>query len=82
MAKAIFKGVTRFMRRNPPAGSYLAWKKRGGVEELQTYIIERGDTLSKIASKYQVSAEELKRTNGLRTDRILVGQTLKIPGSS
>ena len=82
MAKAIFKGVTRFVRRNPPAGSYLAWKKRGGVEELQTYIIERGDTLSKIASKYQVSAEELKRTNGLRTDRILVGQTLKIPGSS
>ncbi len=32
MAKAIFKGVTRYFERTPPAGSYIAWKKDGGKE--------------------------------------------------
>lgn len=81
MARAIFYGVKRYMDENPPGGSYLAWKKHGRDETLESHRIVRGDTLSDIAVKYRVSAEELKRVNGLRSDTIRVGQVLKIPTS-
>jgi N-acetylmuramoyl-L-alanine amidase len=81
MARAIFYGVKRYMDENPPAGSYLAWKRQGGDEKLESYRIVRGDTLSEIATRYRVSAESLKRVNGLRSDTIRIGQVLKIPTS-
>ncbi len=81
LARAIFSGVSAYLEDNPPAGSYLAWKKQGGEDKLLTYIIERGDTLSEIASRYRVSFEHLKKLNGLRSNRIRTGQTLKIPAS-
>jgi len=81
MAKAIFYGVKRFVDQNPPAGSYLAWKKSETADELEDYKIMRGDTLSDIAVKHRVSAEELKRINGLSSDTIRIGQVLKIPTS-
>ena len=45
------------------------------------YIIRRGDTLSKICREYggAFNIEELKRVNGLRSDTIRVGDTLRIP---
>lgn len=81
MASAVFYGVKRYVDVNPPAGSYLAWKRQGGDDKLESHRIVRGDTLSGIASKYRVSAESLKKINGLRTDTIRVGQVLKIPTS-
>ena len=41
--------------------------------------IKRGETLSDIAELYRVRLTELKAANNLRGDRILIGQTLKIP---
>ncbi len=79
LAKAIFYGVKRHVDEHPPAGSYLAWKKHGVDETLESYRIVRGDTLSDIAMKYRVSTEALKRANGLHSDRIRIGQVLKIP---
>ena len=81
MAKAIYTGVKSYVGQNPPLGSYLAWKKQANPAELATYKIVRGDTLSAIASKHSVSAERLKTYNGLRNDRIKIGQLLKIPTS-
>ncbi len=81
MANAIFYGVKRYVDENPPSGSFLAWKKQGQDDTLASYKIERGDTLSDIALKYRVSAEDLKRVNGLDTDMIRIGQVLKIPAS-
>lgn len=81
MARAIFYGVKRYIDENPPAGSYLAWKRQGGDDKLKSYKIVRGDTLSGIASKYRVSADLLKKVNGLRSDTIRIGQVLKIPTS-
>lgn len=40
---------------------------------------ERGDTLSGIAARYQVSLSRLRAANDLRNDVIQVGQVLKIP---
>lgn len=81
MARAVFYGVKRYMQEHPPAGSYLAWKRQQGDETLDSYKIVRGDTLSDIAVRYEVSAEDLKRVNGLSSDTIRIGQVLKIPTS-
>ncbi len=42
------------------------------------YVVRRGDSLSKIAAQYSMGLTELKRSNGIRSDRIYVGQRLKI----
>ena len=79
LARAIFDGVRSTLANNPPDGSYLAWLKKGSESPAVTYVIERGDTLSEIASRYRVSFKRLKEINGLRDDTIRVGQKLKIP---
>jgi len=79
MARAIFNGVNRYFEKVPPAGTLLAARKTtggGGV-----HVIARGDTLSDIAVRYNVSVEDLLRHNGLNSTRIRVGQRLKIPAS-
>ncbi len=81
LANAIFDGITRYLRDNPPAGSFLAWKNNGESGKSLTYVIERGDTLSQIATKYRVNFENLKKLNGLNNNTILIGQVLKIPAS-
>ena len=43
------------------------------------YIVKKGDTLWKIARDFNTSVDYLKRLNGLDTDLIIVGQTLKVP---
>lgn len=43
-----------------------------------TYKVKSGDTLSKIASKYHVSINDLKRWNNLKSTNIRVGQTLYV----
>lgn len=49
----------------------------------QTYIVQEGDTLSEIASKYGVTFQEIVKANGIENpDLIHVGQKLVIPGGS
>lgn len=47
----------------------------GGV-----YVVEGGDTLSKIARDHSVSVDALKSANDLTGTNIRIGQTLAIPG--
>lgn len=41
--------------------------------------VKRGDTLTGIASRYQITAEKLAQFNHLTSDRIQIGQSLLIP---
>ncbi|ESU23867.1 peptidoglycan-binding LysM [Flavobacterium saliperosum S13] len=41
--------------------------------------IKNGEAISIIADKYNISVAELKRANGLKSDKIRAGKTLKIP---
>lgn len=43
------------------------------------YVVKKGDTIGKIAQRHGVSASRLKSANGLKSDFIRAGQTLKIP---
>lgn len=46
---------------------------------IQQHTVKSGDTLTKIAKQYSVPVKELRSANSLRTDRLQVGQKLKIP---
>ena len=47
------------------------------------YVVKRGDILARIAAKHGTSVRTLQRLNKLRrSDRILVGQKLKIPSTT
>lgn len=45
------------------------------------HTVQRGDTLSAIARRYNVSVAAIRATNGLMSDTIYVGQRLLIPNS-
>lgn len=46
------------------------------------YVVQRGDTLHKIAIRYGTTVEALMRLNDLNSDRIYVGQRLRVSGTS
>ena len=43
------------------------------------HVISRGDTLSEIAERYNVSMSDIRSANKLSTDRVRIGQKLTIP---
>lgn len=45
---------------------------------LDRYRVRQGDTISEIAELYGVSTRDIRRWNGLRGNKIIAGQTLKI----
>lgn len=48
-------------------------------QEVSAYQVKPGDSLEKIARKFQISVDALKRENNLSSDKIVVGQNLAIP---
>lgn len=78
IARSIFAGIRKHFENKPPADTFVAWKKKGGAIK---YTIARGDTLSEIASRYNVSVNQLIQMNKLGGTRIRIGQILTIPTS-
>jgi len=81
IARAIFKGIKEYFHNEPPLGTRLAMQKqkKAGKQSLGKYVIRRGDTLSAIAQRHRVSVADLRSENRINSDRIRVGQVLKIP---
>lgn len=48
-------------------------------DQVISYTIQSGDTLSGVASKFGVSVDSVKWANSIRRDALTVGQELKIP---
>ena len=61
----------------PPAPTAPAPQTTATGEQL--YKVKSGDTLTRIASDFGVTVRALRSANNLTTDRIVVGQELKIP---
>lgn len=53
--------------------------KKEKPAEPTKHTIKSGENLSKIAAKYGISVDELKKANNLKNDNIQAGQTLTIP---
>jgi N-acetylmuramoyl-L-alanine amidase len=75
LAEALRNGVVRYFRGHAPPGTWLAQARDN------RYVIRNGDTLSHIADRFRVSINDLRSVNGLRNDRLQVGQVLMIPSS-
>jgi LysM repeat protein len=45
------------------------------------YVVKGGDSLSVIAYKHGLKTAALREANGLKSDKIVVGQKLKVPGA-
>jgi LysM repeat protein len=72
----------------PPAATTTA-AANGGINPAaaadsggtgQTYSVKSGDSLTKIAGQFGVTVKALRSANNLKTDKIVVGQKLAIPG--
>lgn len=69
LAHAMMVGIRNYFQRNPLPGNALP----------QQHIVSRGDTLSMIAQRYQVSMADIKNTNNLSNTTLHIGDVLKIP---
>lgn len=82
MASAIFSGVKNYFYDVAPSDTYIAWKLRDGKNmPAREYVIARGDTLSDIARRHNISVDQIRRANNLNGSSIMIGQTLQIPAS-
>ncbi|MEC4724663.1 N-acetylmuramoyl-L-alanine amidase [Shewanella sp. D64] len=73
IANAVHKGVLKYFESNPPVNSLMANKS------LIKHKVRKGESLSVIAHKYQVSIVSIKQANGLKTNTLRIGQKLVIP---
>ena len=80
LAVAILKGLRKYSKDHVPSNTILA--NTSTATPSTTYTIKRGDTLSGIALRHQVSLTALRKVNGLRSDVLRVGQVLTIPTSA
>jgi lysozyme len=63
----------------PPQGMGMDGHKGGPVACI--YIVQRGDTLSQIAARYDVSVADFVRANAIKNPSLIyVGQKFQIPG--
>ena len=79
LADAILAGVRNYFYANPPPDTRIAMEMRRVPAKQVRHVISRGDTLSEIAERYNVSPAAIRAANKLSSDRIRVGQTLSIP---
>ena len=77
-AGAIVNGITGYFYDTPPRGTYIAWHKENGGTPA-SYTVNRGDTLSEIADRFNVSMSALKQANAMNSNNIRIGQKLTIP---
>ncbi|MFK7814772.1 MAG: N-acetylmuramoyl-L-alanine amidase [Gammaproteobacteria bacterium] len=80
LAVAILKGLRRYTKDHSPPNAILA-SNQTSINSHATYTIKSGDTLSGIAIRHQVSLVDLRRVNNLRSDKLRVGQVLKLPAT-
>lgn len=73
LAASLLAGIRRYFAEHAAPGLLLARVK------VRDYTVARGDTLSDIALKFRADVEEIKRFSGLSSDRIRIGQKLKVP---
>ena len=77
LAGSISKGVIEYFTKNAPDGTLVAWKQNSHADYI--YTVGKGDTLSEIARRNQVSLGVLRQANSLKNDVIWIGQKLVIP---
>ncbi|NLH72034.1 MAG: LysM peptidoglycan-binding domain-containing protein [Verrucomicrobia bacterium] len=52
-----------------------------GTEGGLVHVVKGGENLTKIAKRYGVTVSDIRTANNLKSDKIVVGQKLRIPGA-
>ncbi len=79
LAAAILAGIRDYYYDNAPADTRIAMELKQRPTRQVKHVIARGDTISEIAERYNVSVSSIRQANKLSSDNIRVGQTLNIP---
>lgn len=79
LANAVLAGIRSYFYTNPPPDTQIAMDLKRGPTQQVRHVIARGDTISQIAERYNVTPAVIRRANKLSTDNIRIGQTLNIP---
>lgn len=73
LVNAIYSAVDNYFKNNAPDGTLYANYRP------KTHQVVSGDSLSMLAKRYNTSVGSLKKYNAMRSNRLLIGQVLKIP---
>lgn len=92
VAQAIYEAIDEYYQQTPhyanakyASPSITSGGSRNTASKASSkptkHKVVRGDSLSKIAQRYGVSMRSIKRLNKLKSNTVMLGQRLKIPGS-
>ncbi len=73
LVTSLMRGIKNYFKENAPIGTIVASLR---AEE---HVIKSGETLSGIAHRYDISLKALRKINKLSSDKIRIGQVLRIP---
>ncbi|WP_423064099.1 N-acetylmuramoyl-L-alanine amidase [Candidiatus Paracoxiella cheracis] len=79
IASALMQGIRSYFIHSPPRNTWLAAHKFNQRAHHNRYVVVRGDTLTDIAERFNVSLSSLRQLNRLRSTQLKAGQTLLIP---
>ena len=79
LSNSIVAGIRQYFYTNAPPDTRIAMDLKRKPTRQVRHVVARGDTVSEIAERYNVSSADIRRANKLASDRIRVGQTLSIP---
>ena len=76
IASAVYKGIYKHFRETPPQDSLFAQQNR-----TIKHTVSRGESLSVVAKRYNVSGSQLAKHNKLKSNTLQIGQVLSIPAN-
>ncbi|WP_395739764.1 LysM peptidoglycan-binding domain-containing protein [Prosthecobacter sp.] len=65
--------------KGTPAGGVIP---KGPPAQMLEHTVAKGDSLTKIGHAYGVTVDQLRTFNEMKNDRIVIGQTVKVPGEN
>lgn len=77
--KAENKSTAKAAPKAEQSSKAKADKSNKKSNKAKTYTVRKGDNLGKIAARHGITVRQLKKANGLKSDRIDIGQKLTIP---
>lgn len=77
LANAIFNGIKQHFTLTPPDGTLWASRRPAALQ----HRVARGESLSVLAQRYNVTVSNIKKANNLNGDIVRIGQVLNIPQS-
>jgi LysM repeat protein len=65
-------------KKEQPVASTRKSTRESRENSRSTYQVQKGDNLEKIATRHNMSVSQLKKLNGLTSDKVVEGKVLKV----